>query len=330
MADISQDENMSLHLDGMIIAEGADKSRLSNFVDRCYSKDLDLNLTTSDRTHLDSAAQNMTYQSRLHNLDSSSSIIQSSDLNHTNISQSVFLTIPSSYFQTTARGTIDTQLNLNYFRKNNVSANPKIITFEDYNVTCSNANVNCQFNADLVNNKTPEGNVTIDNNVTHYYGRTHSPRYRFTGASGTAFIYYEVFCNGGGCDRTLLQDGNNSRTTDDPRWFVNEQHTNDYGTAGVITQRRATNITSTIPTGNHPDTVTLTYDTTRGYPYKATMETNSSRWFIYDKYTTDVNKTSNSFEVEFINTTNSWAGAHETDTTTTNTAAPKTNRRSMW
>jgi hypothetical protein len=58
------------------------------------------------------------------------------------------------------------------------------------------------------------------------------------------------------------------------------------------------------------------------------MEMNSSSWLIYNKY--DATKTTNDFEVEFSASDAAWAGQHETNTTTTNSASQNTNRRLMW
>jgi hypothetical protein len=58
------------------------------------------------------------------------------------------------------------------------------------------------------------------------------------------------------------------------------------------------------------------------------METNASGWLIYNKYDNTAKK--NEFEVEFTNSSGSWAGQTETDSTTKKNAAERTNRRLMW
>lgn len=334
MADINiaEDENMSLHLNGTIIALGENNSTLSNYTTGCYAKSLDLNVSKSDTNLTNINSQQVIFQARFHNLDNNDTIIISQDINQdeTNSSDDFSIQTSPAYFRKLNNGTLNTRLNINYKRENNVSTNPKKVRYNSYNVACTNEMQNCQFNADLVGTKTTQGSVTINNDVTHYYGRSHSPRYRYTDKNGTAFIYYEVFCNGIECDKTLLQNGINSKTTDDPRWFINENHTVEFGRAISVNQKNAANISSSATTGNHPDSVDLLYNESKGYPYKATMDINSSRFLIYDKYTQDINKSVNSFEVEFIGNAGSWAGVHATDTKTVDTASTKTNRRSMW
>ncbi|QSZ41028.1 hypothetical protein GJV85_02490 [Sulfurimonas aquatica] len=173
-------------------------------------------------------------------------------------------------------------------------------------------------------------------NATFIYGRTNAPRHIFEGTTGTTLIYYESFCdgtdaNGVVCDKALLPDGVASQSTNDPRWFRNTLHnaSTTSGTVGVVSQKgSAANVGVGIINNVTPTEVPLTY-TGANLPYKATMEHNSSSWLIYNRY--DNTATANEFEVEFVGGTSSWAGQHEeSNTKTKNSAASKTNRRSMW
>lgn len=186
----------------------------------------------------------------------------------------------------------------------------------------------------------PTGDVTgtaTNTNAIHFlYGRTHAPRQRFKGANGNAFIYFEVYCNGVDdnnvtCHKAKLPNGASSKFTDDPRWFVNKQHTLTAGEVGTVSQQGTskTNI-GTIVASTGKTTVPISY-TGSAYPYKATMENNASKWLIYDKYSkTSTPTTKNEFIVEFTKSTSSWAGAGENDASTSGAGAAKTNRRTMW
>ncbi len=329
MADMSKDENMSFHINGSIVARGEDNATLSNFVDSCFSVPLDLVIQKSDSNLTDINGDNVVFQMLLNDLNSSGDINLTMERNNTITTADILLQVPESYFLQELEGSMDSRINLNYLRKNNVAANPIVISYGDYNVSCTNEIVDCEFNADLVSVKHTKGGIGLNSNITHYYGRNHSPRYRFKDNNGTAFIYYEVYCSGTDCDTTLLQNGSNSKTTDDPRWFINTLHNDGFGSAGAVTQRAVTPIvTGSDATGNHQDSSFILYDSSRGFPYKTTMNTNSSNWLVYNKY--DINATSNSFEVEFMKSDSSWAGVHETDSNTNKTGATKTNRRSMW
>ena len=336
MANMSQDQDMSFHLNGKIKAVGYNDSNLSNFVNNCYAVPIDLNLSKSDTTLLDVNGNAIVYQSRFHNLNLNGVTVTANDIdtNESNPLASILVQTPQNYFIKDMNGTINTIHNLNYGRTVNNAANPISVTFNSYDVNCTNPATDCSFNADLINNKTTQSSLNIDKNITHYYGRNNSQRQVFSTPVGTTaspandFIYYEVFCDGAGCYKTLLQNGVDSNISDDPRWFINENHTSAYGTAGNINQKGAGYVTATDSTGNHQDSTDIIYDNPRGYPYKATMETNSSNWLIYNKYNSVA--TSNTFEVEFVNATSSWAGKDEANSTTQSSGASKTNRRTMW
>ena len=321
MADMSQDQNMSFHLGGNIIARGYNNAQLSNFVTKCYAQALNLDLNGTDNT----PANVLTYQYRLNN----------EAVHDINLSDAVVL--QDGNFTTANSGSTTTTLNFNFSREANTSVNPKSLTFSNYTVECSTSS-NCSFYANTdgtaANTKTTQGQVTINNTLQHYYGRSHVTRQRFVTPAGTstspgkAFIYYEVYCSGATCDKTLLQDGVNSQISDDPRWFINTQHTSAFGSANATTQKGASVVTGTTATGNHPDFTNLVYGGGKGYPYKTTMQNSPSNWLIYNKY--DANANTNEFQAEFLNGNPNWSGAHETDTTSVDGGTSITNRRLMW
>ena len=331
MADMSfnnaQDQNMSFHLNGNIRASGENNSSLSNFVTGCYAKPVDINITRT----MDNVTT-VAYQYRFNTLDSSNANIStvSGDLNNT----AGPIQLNDGNFTKAQSGLVNSNLNLNFFRENNTSINPRNVTFNTYSTDCTTS-ANCTFNADLAS-KTTHGEMSVGNNVTHYYGRSHASRQRYQGPTGTANIYYEVYCfntdsTGIVCTKALLQQGLNSKRTDDVRWFINENHNSGYGNAGTVVEKDSlgrVNVAGST-TGNHPDNSTLmTYDLSRGYPYKTTMQNNASRWLIYNE--DDPTATRNTFPVEFENAATGWSGEHETDTTTKDPGTATINRRTMW
>ncbi|MBE0514779.1 hypothetical protein, partial [Sulfurimonas sp.] len=148
---------------------------------------------------------------------------------------------------------------------------------------------------------------------------------------------FESYCSGTDCVKTLLPNGVASKNTDDLRWFINDKHnsTND-GIIGTVTQKDATpaNPTDDIVTASPVEysvtwkpTTDLTYNESKGYPYRTTMNNDASPWLIYNE---DVpTATRNEFQVEFDNI-GVWTGENETDTTTTTPEGATTNRRIMW
>jgi hypothetical protein len=336
MADISMDENMSFHLNGDIRASGYNNSFLSNFVNNCYAKPLNLTVHKSDTALVNVNGNDVAYRARFHNLDVNGTLIAADDINYTetNSSMPVLIQTSQSYFTKNFNGTIDTRLNLNYNREVNAAASPKLITFGEYDVDCIDSN-DCSFIADF-ETKITHGFQNLDHNITHLYGRTHASRQRYRVPEDDPYranIYFEAYCFGTNCDKTLLPNGLSSNNVDDLRWFINADHntTND-GAVGIVLEKIGTNVAGDIvdatdnPTGN-PSVTTLDYDESKGYPYKTTMQNEASRWLIYNE---DVpTATRNEFQVEF-DKLGDWTGEHETDTTTKSTGGVKTNRRIMW
>ena len=241
------DQNMSFHLNGNIQAVGFDDGALNNYTGGCYAKNLDLNVTESNTTLLSSDGTNIGYHANFHNLDVNNTIIVADNID-INTSSFSGLTTSANYFTNELFGSMNTILNLNYERNASMPVNPKAITYIQYDVNCT-VLADCTFYADLKADARSEGNLTIDGNagvngrVVYYYGRTNAPRQRFVSPKGTAsdpavdFIYYEVSCSGIGCDKTLLQGGMDSNSTDDSRWYINANHSIGFGTAGDVTKK---------------------------------------------------------------------------------------------
>jgi len=219
------------------------------------------------------------------------------------------------------------QLSFNFNRVVDIPINPFVVKGSDVNLTAIS-----NYTA-LGKTVKVEGNKVAENNATFIYGRTHASRQRYDGDSGRAFIYFEAYCFGGSCDKTLLPDGLNSKNTNDLRWFINSHH--DVANDGSVVDRVIEKLPNSVVTEDidardsvrNKIEVKLNYDSSFGYPYKTTMENNASSWLIYNQR--DANATTNEFSVEYSKS-GGWSGKKETDTVTKSLEVPKTNRRSMW
>ncbi len=208
---------------------------------------------------------------------------------------------------------------INFDRNVSMPDNPFQIFKNDLNVSLIEYNTTYPVSGNDFNR------ILNDSNATFVYARSHASRQRFVGKDGDIPIYYEVFCSGRTCDKSLLPSGSTSKITDDPRWFINAKHTSDFGILGTVTQKFGFSVKEVkAGTGNHPDKIKIHYNEKNGYPYKTTMENNASLWLIYNPF--DVNATKNEFEVELIGTTKQGAGSF----TDLNNASNITNRRTMW
>jgi uncharacterized repeat protein (TIGR01451 family) len=303
------DRNMSASLDMNISAKGEANTTLTNYTAYCYAKDGNITITLNNlplNSNPDGNLTKLLWYDSLHDLNGSVPLpITANFTMDSNKTQ---------FDHNDSNGTATAKYLINFDRNLTMAVNPMLLSIHDVNRT----------DTDNV-----QGHTTLDQNATFIYGRTHAPRYRFVGPFGNAFIYYESYLAGTGV-KALLPNGIDSNITDDPRWFKNTLHTATAdGEVGTVIQKGSDiHVTSGIlvnVTGQ--TTAPLTYDTLKGYPYKATMENNASNWLIYNKY--DVNATTNEFQVEFVNT-GDWTGENETNVTTRKRSSVITNRRSMW
>ncbi|MFA6138458.1 MAG: putative Ig domain-containing protein [Sulfurimonas sp.] len=303
---LSDDLNMSAHLDVNVSAKNLSNAVTQNFKSGSWENPVDVNMSVV------SAASTPT--------------IIKDDINETQNLGFTLGAIAIPWNETNATK----KLMFNFNRDVNDSKNPFMINGSEVTLGAKSTYT------DSGTTKIVTGSSVADQNATFIYGRTHAPRYRFSTDTGEAFIYYESFCHGTDssgttCNKALLPNANSSLSTDDPRWFINTNHTSVSGAAAGVSQKNGTNIvTATIASSANPALTTLNYtaSATKGYPYKTTMENNASSWLIYNKY--NAASTKNEFEVEFEGSGSSWTGKHETNTTTNKSGTDKTNRRTMW
>ena len=338
MSDISKntDENMSYHLIGHIIVAGENNTPLSNFVDGCYAKPINIFINKDTNISLPVA-----YRYRLHTKDQNGTELRdtnATDLNNTNGP----INLVTADFPKDLNGKADTILNLNYDRDTNKTVNPIEFAFINYEVNCTNPAVDCAFKADLTDkNTTGLKDLNSSIKIRHYYGRAHAGKQRYQvpdDAPYKANIYYEIYCFKTGCNTALIQPVNPKLLhVDDIRWYQNTEHTasTDGNATAVFEKGGIDKVKSEDTAGNdtlnnitNPATVQLTYDESLGYPYTTTMEINASGWLIYNE--DDANAMTNPFQVEFNKFKEGWVGKHETSATTDTNGSVKTNRRIMW
>ncbi|MFA6196974.1 MAG: Ig-like domain-containing protein [Sulfurimonas sp.] len=298
--------NMSASLDMNITAQGESDANLSNYTSQCYAKDGNITATLNNALNITPAGSltKLLWYDSLHDINGSVPL---------SAATTYILNMVKTQFTNDTNGTATVKYLINFDRNQTFAANPLMLNIHNINYTDSD---------------TAQGNQVLDKNATFIYGRTHAPRHRFNENDGNVSLYYEAYCDTNG-NKTLLPNGTNSNITDDPRWFINANHTSVAGVAGTVMQKNNSLITvTTAPTGNHQDSVVIAYDGSKGNPYKATMENNASIWLIYNKYLPTATK--NEFEVEFEGADSNWSGKHETNTTTIKSGTDKTNRRTMW
>lgn len=297
---LSNDEDlfsMSSHIELSVVAQNEQNDTTQNFDKDSWNNPLDINISVTN------------------------------DANETNITNQTLAFVSGEYKVEYSSSDGNESLFFNFSHDINSTKNPFLVKGSaiDFFIKSSyDGNHRYDDNGE---------DVTADANATFVYGKTNAPRTIFKKANTYKVpLYYEIYCYGSGCDKTLLPDGEDSLSTNDPRWYVNTQHTSAFGKAENITQKHGSGVSvDTAPTGNHPDFVKLAYDDSK-LPYKTTMLNEAPSWLIYNKYNENANK--NEFEIEILDVaddTTSWAGSAEEDVGSTQKVAnERANRRVMW
>jgi uncharacterized repeat protein (TIGR01451 family) len=322
-ANATLDQNISALMNWNVIAQAQDNNTTTNYTSTCYAKDG--NITLDINTSQDISDLNQSLSELLWYDDENGTIIGSVSINDP-------LVLPNYTAQRfepgDSNGTGNFRYRLNFDRNITKVVNPFLMTINDINVT----------DTDSVS-----GNSALDNNATYIYGRTHASTQRYFGPTGTANIYFEAYCFGSTCTKTLLNGFSpNLKRTDDIRWFYNEvsHDTSTDGNIGTVQEKDATPLNAaddvvdvTDQNDTNPSTASLEYDANgdgidnESYPYITTMHNDASPWLIYNEY--DPTATRNEFQVHFLSE-GGWTGEHETDVTTKPDANVITNRRTMW
>ena len=167
--------------------------------------------------------------------------------------------------------------------------------------------------------------------TTFLYGRAFAPRYRFTGNTGNAKIFYESYCDSAG-NKSMLPSGSIGDSSS-VGWYLNVNHNAATdGNITAITEKntpiKVTN-SSALPLSSSggSSTSALTYSGTT-FPYKTTMQDTADSWLLYNP--TSATPSPNEFEVEFYGGSNNWTGHKNNTTTTDSVAAPVTSKRILW
>jgi hypothetical protein len=306
---ISSDLNMSSDLNVTTVAQNAKNIVTKNYSSACYAKQTSYQFSyTPLIINPNASLSNMKY------LETKSSTTATIPITSSGASWSS--SMPNTVFSTDNNGTAKLDFKINFDRNVTKPVDPFIFNLKDINVTDTD---------------TVQGHTTLNQNTTFLYGRTHAPRYRFTGNSGDAKIYYETYCGSDG-NKTMLPTGSIG-SSDSVGWYLNVNHnTTTDGNITTITEKNLTNTvtnSSALPltTSNGISTTALVYHGTT-FPYKTTIQDTASSWLIYNPY--DSTATTNEFEVEFYGGSNTWTGHNNTTTTTDSVAAPVTGKRILW
>ncbi|MBL0709265.1 MAG: hypothetical protein JJW00_09465, partial [Sulfurimonas sp.] len=294
MANIATntDENESVHFNTFITPRGRDSTlALSNFTTGCFAKTIDINISKSSPINT-----KLTYRYTTHEVNSSNYITNYIPFATKRDANS---TTTTDFFIKPMKGVLNIITNINFDRNQNRVANPENIIFTAIKVTDPRST----FHSDLKKSSKAEGNITLEQSITHYYGRTAARKARIvcestpcvSGKNGepNIFTYYEIYCfsetGSNSCDTSLLPLGSKQRV--DSRWFTNLNHSESGdGNLSVTVEKTAHTSKVTLPLGvtnlnNYTKNSKHSYNgSIDELPYTATMYSKVANWLIYDEY----------------------------------------------
>lgn len=313
--DTNASRNVSASMDLNVSAETENNTTTSNYTSLCYAKGGNLKLTLANAI-VPNPVGSLNNLLWYHYTPDSNGSIPLDGI--TTAYQIPFLS--TQFDSNITNGTAQFNYKINFDRNATKVVNPFIVVVSDLNVTDTDG----------------ASGAKAGGNATFLFGRTHASRQRYSTNTGPANIYYESFCFGALCNKALLPNGINSTRTDDVRWYVipTPFHTTPTdGSVGIVVEKIGTNavgdiVDATDNPGGNPSVTNLSYDGSKGYPYKTTMQNEASPWLIHNE-NNDATATRNEFQVEF-NNQGDWTGENETSTTTKDSNTSITNRRIMW
>ena len=330
---LGDDYNMSARYTGRLRAVGFTQTSLSNFVQNCWSNDVNLTFNTDITTLSPAPAVTTTYSTRLVQRDETGAIFRD-DIQNTNgggNDEIAPVIHPADDFLQLLGGEAEIELNGNFGRATDVPINPIDLNYVEFHVGCSDLN-ECDTNADLEVPHYPEGTVASNQSVKHVYGRVHTPRQRSATQIATVPTSYEFYCDSTtGCvigNHTLISPLQ-LLSPDDIRWYNLAIHTTTDD--GFVTSTQTRNgvdngaFSAFLPAA---DGFSASYTYTSfatNLPYKTTIQLNTQNWLIYERY--NAAATFNTFELEYFGIGNR---AGTGTTTTDSNAATNTSRRIQW
>lgn len=322
------DINESMHFRGTILAAGYDNTGMTNFVTGCYAQDINISLDYNYST-----PSSIPYKFRLFDLNSTGNIISTVPSLATSLGDAnTTIMLKEGNFTKDLNGAISIDHYLNFERNVSNPINPMIVIFNDLNATCWNE-ANCTMQANLKSTYSTDGNLTLDVNLTHYYGRVYSTDYKDPSPIDTT-IRYEVYCDDNCVGFNFNIMGAQSPTS--LRWYQNVLHdslADGHVTAFTSVSAGTAKATTINPIATQNNGITDGLENHNAHltnvnaPYTDRIRMLPSSWLLFNPF--NANALTNDFNVEFINSGN-WAGQGQLGQTVDVNTSTRTNRRMEW
>ena len=294
------DNNMSLQFTGAIDAFGADGTRMTNFTNGCYGRDLNVTLQTLSNPANPTDINGNPIQMRWLEIAATDVNLTDNVLGTTGvIGTPPDARVLATNMTRTAQGRSPINYNINFDRNINVPHNPFTFTTVSMTAQCA-VTANCRINAQQSGTYLPTTTQPFPNTVTTVlYGRVNVPRVRSMcnasgNCNGNVTFFYEFYSDRNDANRSVLAGvvgAAPQRSLNSPNWYQNTAH--NTATDGSVTAVNVPIPVGTTPVYTQNGTTTTTiynYTGSRGYPYKATITIPRSSvsgvqpWLVYDKY----------------------------------------------
>ncbi len=288
---IGAPEATSAELTLNVTAKNAQDGITTNYSSECYAKDVVSTLSIPPAITINA----MKYGTP------SSRVKFYSDNNTTTIgtiqdNNASFVSLKDNF----GGGKADLIAKFNFARDATIPDNPFAVTAKMFDLNVTDGFASGSINAD-------PADTNVTNAATFLYGRAHAAKHYFVGDSGSANIYFEAYCYGATCAKSLLPNGNDSKRTSDVRWYINEAHQAGDGKVQGLVTPVPIGYSAITPPSNGKSNSTITYDGSKSYPYTGELELNADAHLVDDN--------SKSFQAEFSKD-GAWAGRGDSDSTT--------------
>ena len=355
------DENMSFNLYGTFTASGYNGLKLTNFVNSCYAKNVNLILNYRYLSAIPNNALALTYDLIEYNSTTTPNIITRGRAQNkfptspTNIAPAELkvVQVPAD-FSTSAEGAITMDWSFNFDRNISTPINPRLLNFTDLNITFETQPMNKLgsqgINVDLDNTHLIFGEKTINKNITFLYARAKSSKKFYEDVIGEEIATPISIVNY--CDLEVVACQNlgmntASAQTDETSWWLSTDHrtlnrdgdivlvqgviTEGFGSTPTITP----NIVDILGDGQELDII-VNRGTTPVLPLTlpVNLETNNtrfnftSRWLVYDEFAT-IAPSSLLYRVRFLGASN-WGGFGDRGNVVSTVASEKKTKRLDW
>lgn len=362
------DENMSYNIQGIFSARGwsevpGNGTLVSNFVNKCYAYNVDMNLTYIYLSSIPTDTPNMRRDIIDQNTTDPSVITRPRENNISDNAQTqnaiaTFLMNSkpmyqkAEHFAKDMKGALNMDLGLNFDRTNDNPLNPRRINFQDFNISYqSNPNVY----VDGVQDHKIYGNLHIDKDVTFLYAKTKPGKFFYDDVTDASIItpisvvtyceFREKICQ----DLGLQSDGISNQQTNETSWWKAISHTSAVGnvvftlgtpTEGSGTPTISSNIANFLANGED-NTITVGRGASPTLPMNVPINlivndplnppapaNYTDRWLIYNIGSPTLPPVP-FYKVRFIGDS-TWSGVGKTGNVVGNGAGSKKTKRLDW